>query len=164
MLLNDKQTLEQKKAALQALPKATRENPTQVVSGLFFAARNGAISHLLRVLEMFFRERGMDVAAAWNETSMGKPFIALTLRDRRTGEHTRRLWLDRSTQGMMSELSSMLVYALDSVETGAYYGTRKPKIADDFDAALATPAFEAMARKLVNGANYPFAYESHSSF
>lgn len=164
MILNSDQSFTAKCAELKKLPKDISAAPQDIINRLFFAARNGAISHLLREFEGHFRDRGLDVRAQWKESSMGSPCITLTLHDKRKGEHVRYLWLNRTDEVSSSSLPSTLVYELKSIQAGEYYPRRKPQVAIDFDDVLQTAEFEALARTWVNGANYPFAYESHSSF
>jgi hypothetical protein len=153
-----------KVTATEALGKTLATAPLEAVNGLFFMARNGAISHLLRAFEHHFQEQGMTVRAAWHETSFPRTAVRLTLKDKRGGEHARSLAIERTVATRDARVPSELVYALQSIQVSEYYRGKPPKAAVDFDAVLATPAFEALARTLINGANYPFTYASHSSF
>lgn len=150
--------------ALKGFSAGVRQDPAKVVNPLFFAARNGAIERVLRSLEHHFQDQELAVRARWEETSMPGVSIKLVLTDKRTGEHERRLWLKRDSVAPDSAFGSTLVYSLDKVVAGAYYGGRKPKIADAFDGVLTAPDFEAFAHRLISGVNYPFTHESHSSF
>lgn len=150
-----------KVAAAKALQSQLESDPNAIVQGLFFAARNGAISHVLREVETFFAARGLVLKAKWKETSMPGTHVELLLKER----HLRRLWIDRNTFAPGDRpMMSMVLYALKSVQVGDYYGGRKPKIAEEFDAVLESEAFKAQAESWINGLNYPFAYVSHSSF
>ena len=165
MLLNADLSLDEKIEETRALAKKTPTVSTELVNRLFFQARNGAISALLRAIEQEFVDHKMVVRAQWREHSMGGPTIALVLVDPRTGEHERHVQVDRSTVGhVYSSLPSQLVYKLNTIQVGAYYASRKPKAAEAFDAILATPGFKKKMAAWINGANYPFTYESQSSF
>lgn len=164
MKLDVNVTLETKIAAMEDLGRTFAADPKDAFAHLFFAARNGAISNLLLIFEHYFQDRGFAVRAAWKETSFPGVSVELVLNDKRTGEHERRLQIDRQTTRAPEALGSQLVYALKAVHAGAYYRNRKPQVAVDFDAILETQDFHEFVSMLVLGANYPFAYESHSSF
>ena len=162
--------IEHEKALTQALEKletfeaSIENNSSDTVNRLFFAARNGAISHLLRSFEHHFHTLGFDVRASWEESSFPGVCVVLIAHDKRTGHHTRRLHLERTSPGKPNSLPSDLVYALSSVQVGEYYPHRKPKVAERLDDELASESFHKMAAELIDGANYPFVYTSHSSF
>lgn len=146
----------------QALESAFRSQPKDVLNRLFFAARNGAISNMLREVERYFRDRDLEVRADWKESSFGSPHVELVLVDKRTGEHKRMVMLKRTDAGTR-DLPSNLVYTLEGIDVGAYY-TRKPKIAETFETLLADEGFQTQMRLWVAGTNHPFEYRSHSSF
>lgn len=157
-------SLKTKIEALRVLPDQVRKNPDDAVNRLFFAARNGAISHVLREFEHHFQDQGFQVRAAWKETSFPGVIIALTLHDKRTGRTDRHIHVTRDSVIPPTEMVSTLAYTLKSIDAGAYYGGRKPKVAEDFDTILGSEEFKTLATGLVNGVNYPFTYASHSSF
>jgi hypothetical protein len=163
MKLNADVSLKDKRLALRQLPAQFKEGPSDILNRLFFSARNGAIASLLRDFEHYFADQGLSVRAHWEECSMRAPRVSLRLVDKRTGQHDRHIYLVREVEPA-DNVPSQCVYGVSSIDTGAYYPHRTPKIAEQFDAILASAEFQALAPKLVNGANYPFQYESFSSF
>lgn len=163
MLLNDDISYQDRTRQLKQLVKSGGDHDT--INRLFFAARNGAIAYLLGRLEHYFADQDLMVRAAWKETSFGGPTVSLVLRDKRTGEHERRLSCGRDQVHPSSDSRvSTLVYKLKDIQADEYYRGRKPKIAEQFDEILASAEFARLAGEWINGVNYPFTYESHSCF
>lgn len=146
----------------KALETAFREQPRDVLNRLFFAARNGAISLALREVENHFGDRGMNVRAHWHESSFGNPHIEIAFKDKRSGEHPRRVALKRS-EASTRGLPSNVLYTLQSVEAEAYY-PRKPKAVEAFEAELGSEDFQKKMRAWVAGTNHPFRHQGHSVF
>lgn len=162
MLLNSQQSFQERAKALQDFGKKFRKEPALLINQLFFAARNGAIARVLRELEAHFRTQGLPVVADWDEDCRSAA-IKLELVDKR-GNHVRRIYLTRSVEVPGQSLAgSGCMYALDKVVAGEYYRSRKPKVAEQFDAILESKDFRTLVAALVTGTNYPFAYESFSS-
>jgi hypothetical protein len=164
MVHHDTLSPEAKIKAFKALTAASRLDPAKALNELFFAARNGAIERVLRVLEQHFRDKGLTVTASWHETSMPGVAIYLELNDKRTGKHTRRLILERESMQPHHDHFSVLIYRLKEVVSGEYYGGRIPKVGEALSAVMQEPTFKVWTTQLVNGVNYPFTYESHTSF
>ena len=160
-----KSCYESKVEATKQLRHDLSKTPSDVINRLFFAARNGAISLLLRRLEHYFGDKGFDVRAKWSESSFPGVTIKLVMHDKRRGEHTRSISVDReSVLASSSSVPSSLCYKLKGIHNGEYYRSRKPKVAIDFDEILGSEDFRLLAIEWVNGVNYPFEYESQSSF
>lgn len=136
------------------------------INALFFAARNGAIAYLCWEIEKYFRPHKLNVTAKWKESSFrDSAHIILTLHDK--SEHCRLVFIARETvwpRCKLSEAGSECLYSLKSIQTGEYYGHRKPKKAEEFDAILASDEFAAFIEPAIYGVNYPFTRESYSSF
>lgn len=164
MLLNDDLTYAEKSAQTVELAQQLRASPSEVINRLFFAARNGAISHLLRTLEHEFRAHKLNAVAKWKESSMSGTHVELLFIDPRGTEHTRRIWVDREDVGHTLDLPSRLVYRLRSIDVSEYYPHRTPKIAEAIAQVLSSAEFKDKASRWINGVNYPFTYESQSSF
>ena len=162
MLLNASESFSDRAKALQDLGRKFRKEPASLINHLFFAARNGAIARVLRELETYFRNEGLPVVAHWDEDCRSAA-IRLELVDKR-GNHVRRIYLNRSVEVPGQSLAgSGCMYAVDKIVAGEYYRSRKPKVAEQFDAILESKDFHALVATLVTGTNYPFAYESFSS-
>ena len=140
------------------------KDPSDLFNRLFFAARNGAISYLLLQVDAYFRDQGFAVKSHWSESSFGPPVIKITLLDKKTGEHERSVFLNRDVVGREAETHSACVYSLKQVSAGAYYRSRKPAIAENFDQVLGSEEFKGKMEEWVLGTNYPFDYHSYSSF
>lgn len=166
MKLNHDMSYDERREAIKAYSQNTSTDPVPLLGRLFYAARNGAISHVLRQLETFFRDKGFIVKANWRETSMGATTINLVMLDKKGQEHTRHIYLKRDVvvHPGFTETHSPVMYAFEKVVAGEYYNRRKPAVAIAFDDVLEDAGFSEMAAKLVLGTNYPFAYESYSSY
>lgn len=151
-------------AVLSNLKSAIETDPKAVIDRLFFRTRNGAIEHVLRRLEHRFGDLGMVVRASWEESSFPGVHIELTLKDKRTGDHERRIDLTREKLWPSNDCGSDVVYQLKAIHAGAYYGGRKAKAAQVFDDELSAPDFEPWLRTLLQSVNYPFELPSHSCF
>ena len=159
-----KSNYDAKVEATKQLRHDMSKTPSDVFNRLFFAARNGAISLLLRRLEHYLGDAGYVVRANWKETSFPGVMIKLVMHDKRSGEHTRSISIDRESVMPSSALPSSLCYKLNRIHNGEYYRSKKPKIAVDFDELLGSEAFAIRVAEWVNGVNYPFEYEGQSSF
>jgi len=157
---NDDLSFEQKKQALAELGDQLKNKPSDLLNHLFFMGKNGAIAHLLREFEHYFRDKGFVVTADWDEHSRGAA-VRLVFTDKKKGEHCRTIYLERSVE-RATEAVSPCMYAVKSIDTSEYYRVM-PKFAVDLQEVLSTEEFQALASRLVNGANYPFTYASKSS-
>lgn len=164
MLLNDDLSYDQKFTKTVELANQLSASPREVINRLFFAARNGAISHLLRTIEHELRAHKLNVKASWEETSMSGTHVRLVFIDSRGGEHHRRIWLERNSVSHALDLPSQAVYRLRSIDVSEYYPHRTPKIAEEIERVLSSDDFKDKATQWIIGANYPFTYESQSSF
>lgn len=157
--LNEKLTFDERKKALAGLGQELKTNPSELLNRLFFMARNGAIDHLLRAFEHYFRDKGFVVKAEWNEHCSAAA-IRLVFVDKKKAEHLRTIFLNRTAEPAPSSVSPCM-YAIQSIATSEYYRVM-PKFAVDIHELMSTEEFQALAARLVNGANYPFTYASHS--
>ena len=166
MKLNDGLSYDERHEALKAYSQDAVNDPIPLLGRLFYAARNGAISHVLRQFEAFFRDKGFIVKANWRETSIGTPTINLVMLEKKGQEHTRHIYLKRAlvVHPGFTDTHSPIMYAFEKVVAGEYYSRRKPAVAVALDDVLSDASFSEMAAKLVLGTNYPFAYESYSSY
>lgn len=157
---NDDLSFDQKKQALAQLGADATADPTGLLNRLFFMGKNGAIAHLLHEFEHYFRDKGLVVKAAWDEHSRGAA-IRLVFTDKKKGEHSRTIYLERSVERAPDGVSPCM-YTVKSIDTSEYYRVM-PKFALDLQEILFAEEFQVLASRLVNGANYPFTYVSRSS-
>ena len=157
MILNDKESLQKRMDVIET----TFIKNDDLTNRLFFMAKNGAISRILREFEHFFMDKDMKVKAEWNENSTST-YILLTLFSK-NNEHTRTIQINREVMHPEPEGISPCIYSLKSILNGAYYSARKPKVAVELDELLGGGEFFVLAEKSIIGVNYPFCYESQSS-
>lgn len=156
MKLHYDMSYEDKIAKLKAI-----KQEDELLNRLFFQGRNGAVSNLRLEVQDYFTEKGFKVKCLWKEDSR-YCCVETVLIDKY--EHCRTHFIDRDSIHPPASLNlSSSVYKLRSVQSSEYYGKVKPKKAVDYDAILASNEFKEILNKLVNGVNYPFAYESQSS-
>lgn len=156
---NDDLSFDEKKQALAQLEEESAAPRAQVLNRLFFMAKNGAIDHLLREFEHYFRDKGFAVKATWDEHSRGAA-VRLVFLDKKKVEHSRTIYLERSVERAPDDVSPCM-YAVKRIDTSEYYRVM-PKFAVDIHELMSAEEFQALATRLVNGANYPFTYASHS--
>jgi len=133
---------------------------------LFFTARNGAIASLLRNIEHYLQDQNnkLVVRANWKESSFNSVHIELTLHEKEN-KHTRTINLKREKINTKNHDISDLVYTFDRLSPETCYYPKKPRqLGIDFDAVLDSPEFVEFLKQEVNGVNFPFNYESYSSF
>lgn len=146
---------------LQERIKQTKESfkqQNESAQKLFFMARNGAIAHVLREIEQYFISKNMVINCHWKETSLSVS-IQMTLNC-----HERSILIKRDTIHPEPAGVSPCIYSLERVSIGQYYRSKKPKIAVELDEILSSEEFKGLVENLILGTNYPFTYESYSSF
>ncbi len=154
------QTFEEKEKEINGLEEVIEKDPGLVYNRFFFMAKNGAISHLLKEMEHYFQDRGLVARAEWCE-DMRSAHINVVFFDKKKAEHHRTIFIQR-TKTDAPECISPCMYALDSVKCTNYYRS-VPKIAVTISEVMGSEEFEGIARRLINGANFPFGYVSQSS-
>lgn len=160
MKLNDKMTFAEKEMAVGRLGQDLQKDLKGVLNRLFFAGKNGAIASLLRELEHYFQDLGFAaVRANWNEHMRGAA-IEIIFTDKKKVQHPRTIHLKRHTVHAPEGVSPCM-YSVESISSSDYYRVM-PKFAVDIHEAMSSDTFKVLADRLVNGANYPFAYESSS--
>lgn len=153
------------KTSFEECEKAAREFKIDedTLARLFFQARNGAITYVLRNIEQYFDKHKLKVAAKWHESSYGHlTNITITLKDKY--DHERLCFVKREVMWPEAKTGSQCLYRLENVQSSEYYHRKKPAKAEQFDDILGSPEFYAFLEKQVLGVNYPFIYKSQSSY
>lgn len=146
---------------LQERIKQTKDSFNQqneAAQKLFFMARNGAIARVLREIEQYLISKNMVIKCHWRETSLSVS-IQMSL-----NYHERSIMIKRDTIHPEPVGISPCIYSLERISTGQYYRSKKPKIAVELDEILSSDEFKELVENLILGTNYPFTYESYSSF
>lgn len=157
MIHNENKSLDEKEKII----KEVFNKDDDLINRLFFMAKNGAISRILREFEHFFMDKDMKVKAEWKE-DYRYAYVHLKLIVRKN-EHERLVSIKRDKIHPEPKGISPCLYSLNKISNSEYYGSKKPKAAVDFDEILGNDEFAILAEKLIRGVNYPFVYESQSS-
>lgn len=129
---------------------------------LFYQARNNTIEAACAEIERYLMSHGLKCSVRWSEDSRYH-CIKVTLMDKY--EHLRYIWLDRKrVRVSCKDAVSELMYSVKSITNSEYYDRKKPKIAELFDSVLGSDKFKELAEEQVLRCNYPFGYNSHTSF
>lgn len=157
MIHNENKSLDEKEKII----KEVFNKDDDLINRLFFMAKNGAISRILREFEHFFMDKDMKVKAEWKEDYK---FASIHLKlITKTNGHERTISIKRSKIHPEPKGISPCLYSLYAIANSEYYRSKKPKAAVDFDEILGSEEFAILAEKLIRGVNYPFVYESQSS-
>ena len=141
---------------------------------LFFSARNLAIEALLLRLENRLLREGFPARCEWNESSFGGPTIVLQLplqvRAANTEDDdaddlygTCRVRVTRERISAPDDLSSCF-YSMDKVDVHESWRGRQPAKLVAFRRRVQEWADAGVFAEEIAKVNYPFDYESHSSF
>lgn len=133
---------------------------------LFGAARNLAIESMLLRLERHLVRQGFDARCVWRESSFRAPTLELRMMNpgkNQNSEYAMCLaWLSRDTIAGPSHLSRCF-YALERFDKFVGEGRESKKLLafrDEVDVLYQSGHLAAEIAKV----NYPFEYESFSSF
>jgi hypothetical protein len=144
---------------------------TDFENRLFFAARNLAIEAMLLRLTVKLRDSGFPTAeCVWSESSFGAPVVEFRFRNPKPdsadsweyGKCTLRLIRDRVLA--TAPVPSDLFYEVKSLEATEYWRGPQPSRLLTFRAAVQAMFDSGELAKEVLKVNYPFDYQSHSSF
>lgn len=135
---------------------------------LFFSARNLAIEAMLRGLEVELLRQGYPAECEWHEVSRGGPTVSISMLNT-SGKAdswekgTCSLQVKR-TQERAPEYFSNCIYVADSFSASEYWPRKQPaKLLAFREAVQALWDCGELQRRILR-VNFPFDYDSHSSF
>ncbi len=160
---HNKLTIQEKLVALESKPK-------EFESRLFFSGRNNAIEALCLRIENKFLRQGFNVEVDWKESSFYPPVISIVLVNPKptpTGWEAveSSVYLDRETISVFDRDNiSSCFYKYIKTSVSSYTGTRTPKLVTSYAKYLQSLADENFFEDEINKVNYPFYYNSKSSY
>lgn len=155
----------------EAKREALKTRPGDFENRLFFAARNLAIEALMLRIETGMLRKGFDVDVEWRESSYGGPTLAMKLKNPKLtptsawtyAEATVSISRDRINVLERHKLSDCF-YSVTAVHPTEHWPFKVSKYVQGFRDLVKQLGDEGYFTAEVNKVNYPFEYNSSSSY